>query len=389
MRKLASLQRVTGVRPIEGADKIELVDVLGWQCVVKKDDNIKEGDLIVYIEIDSVCPPVEPFLFLADRKYRVRTIKLRGSISQGLALPVSMFPSLSCKMVEDEDVTEQLGIVKHDPEAARERRSAGRTKVVKLSPIMSFFMQFRWFRNLHRKFFPEGKRGWPEFIRKTDETRIQNYGHILQQHGHRDYYTSEKLDGQSSSYWLTKTKGFLGRTVETFGVCSRNIYLRTKHSCTWWDMADKYNIRAKLQDAYRAWGDICIQGEICGPGVQGNKYGLTELRLFIFNVWSIREQRYLEFDEFTYFCTEYGFETVPILAANMTLEGQTVQDLVASADGKSVLNSKTQREGLVIRTMRNMPNGEPISFKAISNKFLLKHEDDEDEDEVADELVPA
>jgi len=371
MRKLASIQTVVRIAPIPGADAIEKATVLGWECVVKKSEGILPGDLVVYIEIDSICPPREPFLFLAERKYRVRTIKLRGQISQGLTLPLSYFPNLT-RVAEGDDVTELLGITKYDPEAAREQR--GHRKPVKHNPIREFFMQFRWFRALHRKLFPSAKRGWPEFIRKTDETRIQNIPAVLRDHGGRDYYVTEKLDGQSASYFYTRTVGFMGKVVSTFGVCSRNLYLKTPHSCTWWDIARAENIQQKLS----AYGhNICIQGEIVGPGIQGNKYGLSSLQLYVFNAWDIDRQVYYQYDELARFCKALGFNMVPVTSDYRPLPG-TVSDVVEESKGKSVLNPKIHREGLVFRTARNLPNGEPISFKAINPDFLLKYQDEEE-----------
>jgi hypothetical protein len=378
-RKLASLQTVVSVSPIENADAIEKITVLGWECIVKKEEKIKVGDLIVYIEIDSIAPPVEPFIFLEQRKYRVRTIKLRGVYSQGLALPLAYFPKIFSKvkdniLKEGDDLTELLGIIKYDPELQKERQTAN--VKIKHSPIREFFMQFYWFRRLHHKFFPGQKKGWPEFIRKTDEDRIQSMPSVLQKYTDKEWYVTEKLDGQSASYFITKKKSFFG-TKFVFGVCSRNIYMKTKHNCNWWNVADKYKIKEILKSVNE---NICVQGEIIGPTIQGNKYGISELKFYVFNVYDINNQKYYEYDDLKKFCYSYGFEMVPVVEhfSEMTLN---VQEIIKYSIGKSVLNKQIHREGLVFRTINNVNknniNNEPVSFKAINPDFLLKYQDEE------------
>lgn len=381
-RQLASLQKVVDVSPIENADAIEKVTVLGWECIVKKDEKIKVNDLVVYIEIDSIAPPVEPFLFLEPRRYRVRTIRLRGVYSQGLALPISYFPEIALKVKnntfkEGSDLTELLGIVKYDPELQKERQNT----TVKYNPVREFLMRYSWFRRLHHKFFPREKKGWPSFIRKTDETRIQSMPSVLQKYTDKEWYITEKLDGQSASYFVIRKKTFFGKKC-VFGVCSRNIYLKTKHNCTWWNVADKYKIKNILQSVNK---DICIQGEIVGPGIQKNKYGLSELHFYVFNVYDIKQKKYYEFDELVDFCNTYGFEKVPLIDKGyFTLD--TVSKVVEYSKGKSVLNPKIHREGLVFRTTKNVfkqsmavliVEEELVSFKAINPDFLLKYQDEE------------
>ena len=367
MRKLASIQRVVSVEPIANADAIEKATVLGWECVVKKSDSLRVGDLCVYIEIDSICPDRPIFEFLRDRKMRVRTIKLRGQISQGLALPLSYFPEIK-KAQEGDDVTTLLGITKFDPEGDIERRAV---KVnTKPNPLREFFMQFAWFRALHRKLYPSAKRGWPEFIRKTDETRIQNYAAVLKDHAAKSYYATEKIDGQSASYFLVHHRGWMGGKA-TFGVCSRNLYLKTKHACTWWSIAESLQIERILK-TYNF--DLCVQGEIVGPGVQGNKYGLANLDFYVFNVWDITTQSYLPYSTTKHFCEYNNLKMVPIVGEDITIPA-TVPEIVEMAKGKSILNPKVHREGLVIRTMNVLPNGEPVSFKAINPDFLLKYDE--------------
>ena len=381
-RQLASLQRVLAVEPIPGADRIEIATVQGWSCIVLKSENISVGDLVVYIEIDSIVPAREPFLFLEPRKYRVRTIKMKGVISQGLAMPISAFPEIT-KIAEGLDITELLGITKYDPEAIKEQRTS-RVVDTKPHPVREFFMQFAWFRALHRYLYPGAKKGWPSFIHKTDETRIQNYGATVMAKLDEDYYITEKLDGQSGTYFVIYTKSLFGGRKPMFGVCSRNLYLKTKHACTWWNIAQQYDIERKLRSVGK---EICIQGEIIGQGIQGNKYGLSGLDFYVFNVWDITKQEYYPYQDLVKFCKTLGFKMVPVVAECVKLP-KTLPEIIALSKGKSVLNPKILREGIVARTMTNLPNGTPLSWKSIDGDFLLKHQDEEYAD-VEEDTTPA
>jgi RNA ligase (TIGR02306 family) len=183
---------------------------------------------------------------------------------------------------------------------------------------------------------------------------------------------TEKIDGQSASYFVTRHNGAWFGPKYTFGVCSRNIYLKTKHSCTWWNVAAQFDIENKLLSIGK---DICIQGEIVGEGVQGNKYGLKGLDFYVFNVWDIATQSYYTYSDMVVLCNSLSLKTVPIINDRVTLPA-TIPEIVDMSKGKSVLNTKVHREGIVVRTMANMPNGEPVSFKCINPDFLLKFSDD-------------
>jgi RNA ligase (TIGR02306 family) len=120
MRKLASLQTVKHVRPIPGADNIEAVGVLGWQCVAKKGE-FRAGDPCVYFEIDSLLPDQPRYEFLRQSsfkpdlgKFKLRTVRLRKQLSQGLALPVGLFPEAACLPI-GADLTALLGVEQYEP----------------------------------------------------------------------------------------------------------------------------------------------------------------------------------------------------------------------------------------------------------------------------------
>jgi RNA ligase (TIGR02306 family) len=353
-RKLASVQRIREIRPIEGADAIELAIINSWQVVVAKNVGHKVDDFVVYCEIDSFLPIREEFEFLRKSSYkkmgdqegfRLKTIKLRGQVSQGLVVPIHVLPLL--EMVhEGQDVTEMLGIVKYEP------------------PIPA-------------QLAGQAKGYFPGFIRKTDEERVQNltkeYSGWVITSSHQ-FYATEKLDGSSATFYVRDGE---------FGVCSRNLELaepeefvpgtvmcedgieRPKQENTFWKVAREMDIKKKLLSTNR---NICVQGELIGEGIQKNPYKIKGHTVRFYNAFDIDKQERLNFYEFGKIMGELGFQSVPIIENFILPYG--VDELLKLAEGKSVLNSNTEREGLVIRSYDMS-----ISFKAISNKFLMKNED--------------
>ena len=225
-RKLATIQKITNIRPIEGADRIAVADVLGWEVVIRKEE-FEIGELCVYVETDSIMPALPEYEFLKDRKYRVRTIKLKKQVSQGLCLPMSILSTAKWK--EGEDVTEIMGVIKYDPEAAKEARLQSLEDATNKSRIDKFLKRYSWYR---RFFTKAGKRGWPKFITKTDETRIQNIPIICQREKGTLFTATEKLDGQSGTYALLRLekRWWQSKRKILFIVCSRNLHLRTPNN---------------------------------------------------------------------------------------------------------------------------------------------------------------
>ena len=193
MRKLATIREIASLRPIPGADKIEVAQVDEWECVVRKGE-FREGERIIYIEVDSVVPERPEFEFLRDRKFRVRTIKLRGQVSQGLVLPLSILKD-GWRYDLGEDVTDILGIIKYDPQAQQEAQLLTKQPKQTQNPFAKFMMRFKWY----RKFFVKSKRrgGFPDWIAKTDETRIQNMMTLFETESKRGtpFSVTEKMDG--------------------------------------------------------------------------------------------------------------------------------------------------------------------------------------------------
>ena len=193
MRKLASIQKIATLAPIVGADKIELclLDGLGWEIVVKRDE-FKVGDLVVYCEVDCILPEKPEFEFLRERKFRIRTIRLKKQISQGIVFPLSVLPEKNRKAKVGDDLTEALGITKYDPQLQEEKQLNVSTK--KSSKLTKFMMGFAWFRVVYFWFNKKDK-GWPSWIIHTDETRIQSTISSLLGNAGKSFYITEKIDG--------------------------------------------------------------------------------------------------------------------------------------------------------------------------------------------------
>jgi RNA ligase (TIGR02306 family) len=330
----ASIQKCLALTPIEGADRIEVAKVLGWDIVVKKGD-FKVGDLGVFIEIDSVVPPKPEFEFLRQRHFVVKTIKLRKQLSQGLFMPLSILsnaPSLDLgSVVENLDVSEALEIIHYEKDIPAQLRATIRG-------------------NFPRQYLP-----------KTDEERIQSNKGLLQEIVGKCVYATVKMDGCSST--------FIHCNGDTH-VCSRNNSLQEDENNSFWKMEKKYNILEKL----KAKGNFAIQGELCGPGIQGNKIGLKELDLFVFNVYDIDNKQYLSFHAMQAFIKELGLTPVPIAQIGRLAwtQAPTIDELLELAKGS--YENGHPREGIVIRTVEEQESRAlkgRFSFKVVNNEFLL------------------
>lgn len=360
MRQLATIRTITSTRPIQGADRIEVAQVDGWECVVKKGE-FEVGQHIVYVEVDSVMPERPEFEFLRDRKFRVRTIKLRGQVSQGLVLPLDILPAGNYKL--GDDVTELLGVTKYDPQAQQEALLLAKQPKTPANPIAKFLMRFKWYRKLFMK--PKRKGGFPDWIVKTDETRIQNLATLFDIESKKGtpFSVTEKVDGQSATYFLQK----VSRRKYEFGVCSRNIRLGTPDNSSYWTIARKYNIENVLKQLIGEYQTIVLQGEICGDGIQGNKYHISGYDLFAFNL--IYPDHKCTTAEIKELLAPFGIKSVPIVEEGKVLP-ETIAELVEYSKGRSVVRKEQKREGVVLRNIQSN-----ISFKVINPDFLLAEKD--------------
>lgn len=331
METLATVERILALDPIPGADKIEVATIKGWQVVVQK-DIYNVGDLCIYIEIDSLIPlTLEGVEFLRDPKkpdathHRLKTVKLKGQISQGLCLPLNNSNEL---LSEGDNLTEMLGIIKYE-------------KTIPLTMI------------------GKAKGNFPPFIPKTDEPRIQNVcQQVRKMAEYQSMYVTEKLDGTSFTCYVFDNK---------FGVCSRNYDLEETEDSVYWRMARKYNLENYMREyAY----PIAVQGEIVGPNIQGNKYQLKEPELYIFRVWCIKGGAAFSQEGTENFAKAAQVKSVPVIAQYKSKEIPSITDLIESSKIKSTLNPNVWAEGIVLRTTDHCPY---FSCKIINPLFALKY----------------
>lgn len=379
-RALAYIQHVTNIRPIDGADNIEQCNVLGWNLICKKGE-FHEGDPCVYIEIDSKVPEREEFEFLRAKGFKVKTMKLGkfNCISQGLAMPQSAFKEL-VGLSEGTDVTDILGIKysvqednarkgNGDPNAKYKSMAARHQKIFK-KKWARWMMRRSWGRKIMFFFFGKKKdnpRGFPTFVSKTDEERVENQPWRIGDG--KTYLATEKLDGTSCTYALERK----GRNKFEFYVCSRNVRQQDeKQECyhdhnIYWDLAFKYNIEQHLKDFLNKFPQlkwVCIQGEGVGS-VQGNPLKLTEDDLYVFNFKESQTGRWSSMAGAGQ-VREWGMKWVPILGEVQMPD--TMEELKVLATGKSKVNPNVMREGIVYRSLDGSD-----SFKNVSREYLLKH----------------
>lgn len=363
MRKLASIKQIGDIFPIEGKDKIELATIDGWQVIVKKDE-YKVGDKTVFVEIDSVLPDKPEFEFLRSKKFRIKTMKLGGVLSQGIAFPLSFLPPNNTYNLED-DVTDLLGIKKfevyQDSEVETENNTDSSKKFQ--HPIFRYLLKYKIIRNI---LLPKKQnKGFPEFISKTDETRIQNIPNMLKNKNDK-FVVREKIDGQSGTFFLKRMnkKWFWQDNSFDFGVCSRNLRLWNEYTSSYWFVAQKYNIKSALEQLIGDEDFVAIQGECVSPKVQGNKYKVNEPDLYAFNlIYPSGKVDCIKGEEIL---KRFGIKWCPLIDDNFTLL-DTVNEMLDYATAESKL-FPTLREGVVLRNYNKN-----ISFKAVSPEFLIKN----------------
>lgn len=324
MRKLASVQKISDIQPIQGADKIEVATVLGWKTVVPK-GQYKPGDEIIYCEIDSMIPrrPWSEFLFkdMYQTRYRLKTKKLKGQLSQGIIFPKTI-------LKEDKpigtDVTKELDIKLYIPHMPAKLRG-------------------------------DIKSSFPSFIPKTDAIRLQSIPDILNELDNVKLAITEKIDGTSSTFY---------RHGE-FGVCSRNFELK-KQDTAYWRIAEKYNMEKIIPDGF------AIQGEIYGNGIQKNPLKQTDFDLAVFNVFDIKAGQYLKFEDMMNFCASHKLPTVPYIGY-IKSNKYTLDFFLNNSKGYSIINTECLKEGIVVRDFENSYSqvlNSRIFFKVINNDYL-------------------
>lgn len=354
--KLASVQKISKLTAIEGADAIETATILGWEVVVKKGE-FQVGDLCVYIQIDTVVPDNPEYEFLRERNFRVRTIKLRKQLSQGLIVPLP-----TGKWKEGDDVTEVMGVIKYEkPDNNPSRYEKPRApkvwykKWVYLFKYNFLYVLFPKLRKLSRSPFPKN------LVPITNEERIQNIPRVLEQYKGKRFVVSYKLDGSSitiiHSKVLNKSK---------FRICSRRFELHNKQN-DWYKVFEKTNFKAEVLKLVKYFNtnDIIVQGEAIGK-FNGNHHKLKEEEIRLFNVYV--EGKRLNQQEFIKVCTILAIPHCPVYK-EVILE-HTLAEILSMSEIKDVLNPNVEAEGLVWRCV-----SDNLSFKVINNKYLLKNKE--------------
>jgi RNA ligase (TIGR02306 family) len=292
-RKLASIARVSAIEPIAGADAIELARIAGWQCVVKKGE-FRAGDLGVYFEIDSIPPDDDRFRWLWKKesadgsrpaKFRIRTLRLRGALSQGLLMPLAQ---VRVDGAVGDDVTAALGVTKYEP------------------PAPSGMGDYR--------------APFPGVVEKTDEMRVQSFPALLDEMRGRAFIATVKIDGTSATFLVDPRDG-------AFHACGRNQSIRDGENLYWY-IVRKHRLDEVLARVPR----FAVQGEIAGPGIQKNPLALKDKSLFVFSIFDMENRRYLSDDDMRAFCSEHPLTPVLIAFTGDAFD-ETVESLLAKAEG--------------------------------------------------------
>ena len=334
MRSLVTIQRVKKISAIPDSDFLELAHIMGWQCVVKKEE-FKEGELGVYYEVDSFLPLDDRYEFLRNSSYRdnenngrgfrIRTVKMRGQLSQGLLLPIEKFPELEgCG--EGVDVTEKLNVKKwYIPETA----NAGGTII--------------------------GER--PFGIPASDEIRIQSALELIERLKGKPYYITTKMDGTSGIVYFIEGK---------IGCCSRNKEIKDEEAALYWTQVYKYGLKEKLSQLEK---NLVLTGEICGPGIQKNKLRLATTEWYVFDVLDWDTKKYFPYDQACKMCADLEIPIVPLEERGEDFD-YSLEQLLEKSKGK--YSSGLDKEGIVVRSA-SAPK--EISFKVLNNDALLKEKD--------------
>ena len=330
MRKLATIREITSVFPIEGKDRIVQYELTGW-LVIDAKDKYKAGDRVIFVEPDAWMPNVvapfltrpgkEPKVYKGIAGEKLKTIKMGGAISQGLLLEIKEEKYTKCDI--GHEVTEDYGIILKEEEDAVSNPNALST--------------------------------FPSFIPKTDQERVQNINRILEKRDPNEWYQkTEKLEGQSATFYLYG---------DHYGICSRSQELKQDVESNWKRNSDKFNIEAILRGLGR---NLAIQGEQCGPKIEGNIYSFTDVEFFVYDIFDIDAGKYFLPKETEKFCKEHCLNHVPVLGLEVQVNSLPIGDIVSAANGASIIVN-VYREGVVYKSLTDERG---FSFKAISNEYL-------------------
>jgi RNA ligase (TIGR02306 family) len=373
-RKLVTVRRIAALNKIPGADRIEAASVDGWTCVVPV-GQFDKGALGVFFEIDSVLPAKDKrfasFGKTEGQDIRLKTVRIRKVTSQGLLMPLATFPEI--KAVVDKLVLE-LTPAELDSHlrAVSFEEELGVRKFEAPDPASGVVAGGR----------PAYMADFPVFIPKTDQERIQNIPEVFDQWPDSVFQETTKMDGSSMTvYFIRRDSQYFDMLPPTppntanaefpngrFGVCSRNRDIgEMPNSGLFWPTALATNLPSTLSRLDR---NIALQGELCGSSIQANFEGFAPGAhdFFLFTIWDIDTQQPLAPREVhEIWAPKLGVKHVPVVGYHVLKDIATSPgDLVKRADGKGINGKK--REGIVLKHVDGK-----VSFKAISNSYLLKH----------------
>ena len=330
------------MKPHANADALELAEVLGWQVVVKKGE-FKTGDLCVYVVVDTVLPEKPDFEFLRNKHFRIKPIRLRGEASNGICFPLSILPMF--RKAEDVETS------------VFEKYNVGDD----VSDILEI--------KHYEKPMPANLAGQayghlPGYLIMTDEDNLRSYPEALAELIGNEYYITRKDDGSSGTFFIKDG---------VFGVCSRRIHLKEDANNGFWRMAEKYNLEASIRGFFPSTEEVAIQGEVVGPGIQGNPLGLTELELHVFSIFHIQTRAYYPFVSIREFCNQVNVPMVSLVDMGDKFKYK-LEDLISMANKLKYPNGKPA-EGIVIRPQFPLFStilNKPWSGKVISETYEEK-----------------
>ncbi len=324
---VASIQTIKEIRAHPNADSLELAFLLGWQVCVKKGE-FKTGDRVIYIEIDSIVEERPYFEFLRNKNFRIKTVKLRGQMSQGICFPLDILPA--GEYIDGQDVSEIVG-AKHFEKPIPEKLAG----------------EMRGYR--------------PSFFHMTDEPNAQSYPAALDELIGKPYILTLKSDGTSLSCYIKDG---------LFGVCSRNVDLKENETNIFWRMAKKFDIENKLKSLNI---NCCCQAEIVGGSINGNKMNYKEVGILVFDLFDIDKQEYFDSDYLKEFCANFSLPMVEILEEGDSFN-YSLNQLQEMSNG--LKHNDVISEGMVLRSKYPFYSetlGRRHSIKIVNQNYLIKH----------------
>ena len=328
--KMAWIGQVVKISPIENADQIQKTEVVcgkggKWIGVTTKD--VKANENVVVFMPDAIVPQIEPLSFMEKHNWRVKMCRLRGCPSEVLIIPISQITKIS-EIDVGRDVTELLGVKKYEKEIP-----------VNLSG--------------------ETLGNFPSFIPKTDEDNFQVVPEFREALVGQACFISEKYDG--SSLTIYHNDGH-------FGVCTRNWEKKEDYNMASWQIVKRYELKEKIPQ----YGNVALQMELIGPGVQKNCLKLTEIDVRVFDAFDIDAQEYFNLMVARQITEEIGMafvKTAKDISDDITYKDYTDEELRQMADG-NYIESDNPREGIVIRpTKTTRVDGRKLSFKVVNLRY--------------------